>query len=81
MTVKPLVDAHFEWVRENKDKVLPKGKTSNGFNYTLNQEKYLRVFLEDGEVTMDNNSAEQSIRVFCIGKNYALKPVMSYNAA
>lgn len=68
VTVKPLVDAHFEWVRENKDKVLPKGKTSNGFNYTLNQEKYLRVFLEDGEVTMDNNAAEQSIRGFCIGK-------------
>ena len=29
---------------------------------------YLRTFLEDGEVPMDNNAAEQSIRPFCIGK-------------
>ncbi len=36
--------------------------------YSLNQEKYLRTFLSDGEVSMDNNAAEQSIRGFCIGK-------------
>ncbi|MFQ9648091.1 IS66 family transposase [Hungatella effluvii] len=34
----------------------------------MNQEKYLKVFLEDGEVPIDNNAAEQSIRSFCIGK-------------
>lgn len=36
--------------------------------YSLNQEKYLRRFLDDGEVPIDNNAAEQSIRGFCIGK-------------
>ena len=45
-----------------------KSKTWEGFNYSLNQEKYLKVFLDDGEVPMDNNAAEQSIRGFCIGK-------------
>ena len=35
---------------------------------TINQETYLKTFLEDGEVPMDNNAAEQSIRPFCIGK-------------
>ena len=39
-----------------------------GLNYSINQEKYLKVFLDDGEVPMDNNAAEQSIRGFCIGK-------------
>ncbi len=39
-----------------------------GFQYSINQEKYLKVFLDDGEVPMDNNAAEQSIRGFCIGK-------------
>ena len=34
----------------------------------LNQEKYLRVFLQDGEVPMDNNASERAIRGFCIGK-------------
>ena len=68
MSVKPLVDAYFTWVRETLPKVPPKSKTWEGFSYSLNQEKYLKVFLDDGEVPMDNNAAEQSIRGFCIGK-------------
>lgn len=68
LTVKPLVDAYFTWVKENLTKVPAKGKTYNGFSYSINQEKYLRVFLEDGSVPMDNNAAEQSIRGFCVGK-------------
>ena len=68
LTVRPLVDAYFTWVKQNVGKVAAKGKTWRGFTYSINQEKYLRVFLDDGEVPMDNNSAEQSIRGFCIGK-------------
>ena len=36
--------------------------------YSLNQERYLSAFLNDPYVPLDNNSAEQSIRNFCIGK-------------
>ncbi|MEG0836200.1 MAG: IS66 family transposase [Christensenellaceae bacterium] len=68
LTVKPLVDAYFMWVKQNLTKVPTKSKTYNGFSYSINQEKYLRTFLEDGDVPVDNNSAEQSIRGFCIGK-------------
>ena len=68
LSVRPLVEAYFAWVRENLPKVPQKSKTWEGFNYSLNQEKYLKVFLDDGEVPMDNNAAEQSIRGFCIGK-------------
>ena len=68
LSVRPLVEAYFTWVRENLSKVPQKSKTWEGFQYSLNQEKYLKVFLDDGEVPMDNNAAEQSIRGFCIGK-------------
>ena len=68
LSVRPLVEAYFTWVRENINKVSPKSKTWNGLNYSLNQEKYLKTFLDDGDVPMDNNAAEQSIRGFCIGK-------------
>ncbi len=68
LSVRPLVEAYFVWVRETLPKVPQKSKTWEGFNYSLNQEKYLKVFLDDGEVPMDNNAAEQSIRGFCIGK-------------
>lgn len=66
--VKPLVDAYFSWVKTNMGRVPAKSKTHNGFSYSVNQEPYLKVFLEDGDVPIDNNSAEQSIRGFCIGK-------------
>ena len=68
LTVKPLVDAYFTWAKQNLLSVTPKSKTAKGLTYSLNQEKYLKTFLEDGEVPMDNNSAEQAIRPFCVGK-------------
>lgn len=41
--------------------------------YSIHQEKYLRTFLLDGDVPMDNNPAEQAIRPFTIGrKNFVL---------
>jgi hypothetical protein len=47
---------------------MPKSKTGEAISYCLNQEKYLRVFLEDGNVPIDNNAAERAIRPFCLGK-------------
>jgi len=43
-----------------------------GLNYSLHQERYLKVFLDDGEVPMDNNAAEQSIRDSVSGKRTGL---------
>lgn len=68
LTIKPLVEAFFSWVKQHQNDILPKSETGQGFTYCLNQEKYLRVFLEDGNVPADNNAAEGSIRGFCIGK-------------
>ena len=68
LSVRPLVEAYFTWAKETIRKVPQKSKTWEGFNYSINQEKYLKVFLDDGEVPMDNNAAEQSNRGFCIGK-------------
>ena len=68
LSVRPLVESYFAWAKENMPKVPGKSKTWEGFSYSINQEKYLKVFLDDGEVPMDNNAAEQSIRGFCIGK-------------
>ncbi len=40
----------------------------NAFHYALNQERYLRVFLSDGDVPIDNNASERAIRGFYIGR-------------
>jgi len=48
--------------------VAPKSRTRKAIAYCLNQEEYLRVFLKDGFVPIDNNAAERGIRTFCQGK-------------
>ena len=74
-TILPLVEEYFAWVKQclADTEVLPKGKTADGLNYSVNQEKYLRVFLTNGNVPLDNGFAERSLRDFCVGrKNWIL---------
>ena len=68
LVVKPLVDAFFAYLKQNSDRVSKSVKIKEAFAYALNQERYLRVFLENGDVPMDNNASERAIRGFCIGK-------------
>ena len=68
LVVKPLVDAFFAYLKQISSKTPQNGKVKDAFTYALNQERYLRVFLEDGDVPIDNNASERAIRGFCIGK-------------
>lgn len=68
LVVKPLVDAFFVYLKQISSKTPQNGKVKEAFTYALNQERYLRVFLEDGDVPIDNNASERAIRGFCIGK-------------
>ena len=74
-SIAPLVDEFFAWVkgRLSDTTVLPHGKTAEGLNYCVDQEKYLRVFLTNGNVPMDNSASERAIRPFTIGrKNWVI---------
>lgn len=66
VVIKPLVDAFFAYLKTVN--VSKKDKFGDAVGYALNQEKYLRVFLTDGDVPIDNNASERAIRGFCIGK-------------
>ena len=66
VVIKPLVDAFFTYLKTIN--VSKKDKFGDAIGYALNQEKYLRVFLTDGDVPIDNNASERAIRGFCIGK-------------
>lgn len=68
LVIKPLVDALFVYLKKMEPTVPASGQLRKAYTYILNQEKYLRVFLEDGEVPIDNNASERAIRGFCIGK-------------
>lgn len=70
-SVKPLVDAFFSWIKGFVDNpgLDHSSALRTALNYSLNQEQYLRTFLDDPEVPLDNNDAERSIKKFCIGKH------------
>ena len=81
MTVKPLVEAFFSWAKEVQSSGrLPKGKTLEGINYCINQEDALKVFLDDGEVPLDNNATEAALRSFCLHK-HAWRLIDSYRCS
>ena len=66
--VKPLVEAYFAWVHEQDPATIVSKYTRDGLNYSMNQEKYLKVFLEDGNIPIDNSATERAIRPFTIGR-------------
>ena len=67
------VDAYFAWAKKKYSQVTHNSTIGKALAYSINQEDYLRVFLSDGNVPMDNNYAEQAIRPFTIGrKNFIM---------
>ena len=67
------VDSYFAWVKHKCDQVTHNSTIGKALAYSIHQEPYLRLFLTNGDVPMDNNYAEQAIRPFTIGrKNFVL---------
>ncbi len=70
-SVKPLVDSFFAWIKPiyDSNSLDKAGKTYKAVQYAVNQEVYLRKFLDNALIPLDNNDAEQSIKAFCVGKH------------
>lgn len=69
-SIRPLVEEYFAWVKEviASGTVLAKSETAKGLQYSINQEEYLKVFLTDGEVPIDDSASERALRNFTIGR-------------
>lgn len=65
---RPVVDAFFEWLHTMEDSVDRSSLIGDAVLYALNQEVYLRRYLEDGHLSIDNNSAERAIKNFAVGR-------------
>lgn len=65
---RPVVDALFEWLHSMEDSVDRSSLIGDAILYTLNQEVYLRRYLDDGHLSIDNNSAERAIKNFAVGR-------------
>ena len=63
---RPVVEALFEWLHSMEDSVDRSSLIGDAILYTLNQENYLRRYLDDGHLSIDNNSAERAIKNFAV---------------
>ena len=65
-TIKPLIDEFFAWL--DPLPVSGKNKLAEAIGYAKNEKAYLYTFLENGNVPIDNNRAENAIRPFAVGR-------------
>lgn len=65
---KPLLDKIKAWLDSKAGKVLPKSLLGKAIQYTLNLWPQLIIYVEDGDIPIDNNPAENAVRPFVIGR-------------
>jgi transposase len=56
------------WAIEQKAQQRPKSPLGVALTYVLNQKKTLELFLNDPKVRLDNNVAEQHLRLIALGR-------------
>ncbi len=65
---KPSLDALKTWLDHQRIQVVPKTPIADAINYALNQWSALTVYITDGDLAIDNNTAERAIKPFAIGR-------------
>lgn len=65
---KPLLEAFFEWLHTLDDGVDRSSRIGEAVLYALNQETYLKRYVEDGHPSIDNLAAERSLKNFAVGR-------------
>jgi len=71
---KNVIEEFYDWISKISLKTLPQSLQLNLFEfgkaitYAINQKEYLTNFLKDGRIQLSNNLAEQSIKMFVIGR-------------
>ncbi|NQU43036.1 IS66 family transposase [bacterium] len=63
------LEAFETWLKENASRVLPKSPIGKAIAYAQNHWTALNRFTQDGNLEIDNNSAERAIRPLCVGRN------------
>lgn len=67
----PLLDSFGEWLDEQSRKVLPKSPIGQVISYARAQWEDHQTYTRDGDLSIDNNVSERSLRAQAIGrKNY-----------
>jgi hypothetical protein len=65
---RPILDDIHAYLETERPKVLPKSPEGQAMAYTLSNWKALERYAEDGDLEIDNNGAERSLRGVAVGR-------------
>lgn len=65
---KPILDDIHAYLEREQPQVLPKSPEGEAIAYTLSNWKALTRYCEDGDLEIDNNGAERSLRNMAVGR-------------
>lgn len=65
---KPIADALHAWLLEKRQTLVKADITAKAIDYSLSNWRALTRYLDDGQVPIDNNAMENSIRPLAIGR-------------
>ena len=70
--ILPQIDVYVQWCNAfgigQETLTILSEKTRDGLSYSINHERQLKTFLENGMVPIDNSATERAIRPFTIGR-------------
>jgi transposase len=64
----PVLDSFHKWLLAQKAQVLPKSPIAGAINYVLNQWEALKVYTTDGDLDIDNNISERTLKLIGMGR-------------
>jgi hypothetical protein len=64
----PIWETMKAWAERHQGSVPPKSKVGQAFHYFISEYEYLRSYLYDGRLEMDNGFAERAITNFAVGR-------------
>jgi transposase len=64
----PLLESFHQWLLAQKPQVLPKSPIATAINYVFNQWEALKRYTTDGDLHIDNNVSERTLKLIGIGR-------------
>lgn len=65
---RPVADALHTWLTTQRQKLANADATAKAIDYSLSNWRALTRYLDDGNVPIDNNAAENAVRPLCVGR-------------
>ena len=65
---RPIVEELHRWLTEQRQRLAKADVTAKAIDYALSNWRGLTRYLDDGDVPIDNNAAENAVRPLCVGR-------------